>query len=103
MRLILSLIAGTILGAAAVLLHNAYQPWGLLLSLLGTGVGIWSLGRLWSLRRYKFLAALAWCAVFLRAGTLGIGGELLIQGNSMGNALMVGGLLALVVAFSLKA
>jgi hypothetical protein len=103
MRLILSLIIGTILGAAAVLLHNAYHPWGLFLSLLGSGVGIWLLGRAWGSRRYKFLASFAWCAVFLRAGTVGIGGELLIEGNSMGNALMVGGLLSLIVAISLKA
>lgn len=103
MKVILSLLSGTILGTAAVLLHNAYQPWGLLLALLGTGVGIWLVGRAWGLRRYKFLAALAWCVVFLRAGTLGIGGELLILGNSMGNALMVGGLLTLVVALSLRA
>ena len=103
MRLILSFVIGTILGAAAVLLHSSYQPWGLLFSIVGSGVGIWLLGRAWGLRRYKFLAALAWCAVFLRAGTLGIGGELLIQGNSMGNALMVGGLLSLIVAISLKA
>jgi hypothetical protein len=103
MRLILSFVIGTILGAAAVLLHAAYPPWGSLLSILGSGVGIWLLGRAWGLRRYKFLAALAWCAVFFRAGTLGIGGELLIQGNVMGNALMVGGLLSLIVAISLKA
>lgn len=103
MKLILSLVYGVILGAAAVLLHNAYQPWGLILSLLGTGIGIWLIGRAWGLRRYKFFAALAWCAVFLRAGTLGIGGELLVLGNSMGNALMIGGLVTLIVTVSLNA
>jgi hypothetical protein len=98
MRVIYSLLSGAILGAASALLHNAYQPWGLLLSLAGTGAGIWLVGRIWGLRRYKFFAAFAWCAIFLRAGSLGIGGELLIQGNSMGNALMIGGLLTLVMA-----
>ena len=98
MRVILSLLAGTILGAAAVLLHNAYQPWGLVLSLVGTGVGIWLIGRAWGLKRYKFLAALAWFAVFLRAMTLGIGGELLVLGNSMGNALMIGSFLTLIMS-----
>ncbi|HEX7405978.1 MAG TPA: hypothetical protein VF307_08670 [Candidatus Nanopelagicaceae bacterium] len=98
MRAIYSLLAGTILGSAAVLLHDAYRPWGLLFALFGTGVGIWLVGRAWGLRRYKFLAAVAWCAVFLRAGSLGIGGELLVQGNSMGNALMIGGLVTLVLA-----
>jgi len=102
MRALYSLLAGTILGAAAVLMHDAYRPWGLLFSLLGTGVGIWLVGRAWGLRRYKFLAAVAWCAVFLRAGSLGIGGELLIQGNSMGNALMIGGLVTLVLAIVVR-
>lgn len=100
MKLIGSLVYGAILGAAAVLLHNAYQPWGLALSLLGTGVGIWLIGRAWGLRRYKFSAALIWAAVILRAGTLGVGNELLILGNTAGNALVVGGLITLFIAVS---
>lgn len=100
MKLIGSLAYGAILGAAAVLLHNAYQPWGLVLSLVGTGVGIWLIGRAWGLRRYKFFAALTWAAVILRAGTLGVGNELLILGNMTGNALVVGGLITLFIAVS---
>ena len=102
MKLILSLAYGVVLGAASVLLHNAYQPWGLALSLLGTGVGIWLIGRAWGLRRYKFFAALTWSAVILRAGTLGVGNELLVLGNTTGNALVIGGLLTLFVAVSIR-
>jgi len=102
MRALYSLLSGVILGVAAVLLHNAYQPWGMALSLLGTGVGVWLIGRIWGYRRYKFLAALAWVVIFVRAGTLGVGGELLVQGNSMGNALMIGGFFTLIVVISLR-
>jgi hypothetical protein len=91
MKLIGSLIWGGILGAAAVLLHSAYVPFGLILALLGSGVGIWLIGRAWGMRRYKVLAAIVWALVALRGGTPGIGGELLVQGNFAGNALVVGG------------
>lgn len=95
-RLAGALIWGAILGAGAVLLHSAFVPFGLILALIGSGVGIWLVGRMWGLRRYKALSALAWIAVVLRAGSSGAGGELLVQGNFVGNALVVGGLAALV-------
>lgn len=102
MRIILSLIYGTILGAAAVLLHNAYQPWGLVLSLIGTGTGVWLIGRAWGLRRYKFLATFTWCAVVFLAAKPGVGGEILVLGNSMGNALVIGGFITLCIAVSIN-
>lgn len=98
MKLIGSLIWGGVLGAAAVLLHSAYLPFGLILALLGSGVGIWLLGRAWGLRRYKVLAAIGWALVTLRGGSPGVGGELLVQGNFAGNALVVGGFAMLVLA-----
>jgi hypothetical protein len=98
MKLIGSLIWGGILGAAAVLLHNAYVPFGLVLALLGSGIGIWLIGRSWGLRRYKFLSAIGWAAVALRGGTPSVGGELLVQGNFAGNALVVGGFAMLAIA-----
>jgi hypothetical protein len=98
MKLIGSLIWGGILGAAAVLLHSAYVPVGLVLALLGSGLGIWLIGGSWGLRRYKFLSAIGWAVVALRAGTPNVGGELLVQGNFAGNALVVGGFAMLVIA-----
>lgn len=98
MKLLGSFLWGGILGAAAVLLHSAYVPIGVLLALLGSGVGIWLLGRAWGLRRYKVLAAIAWALVTLRAGSPGVGGELLVQGNFAGNALVVAGLAMLLIA-----
>lgn len=102
MKLVGSLLWGGILGAAAVLLHSAYVPLGLLLALLGSAVGIWLIGREWGMRRYKVLAAIAWAFMTLRAGSPGVGGELLLQGNFTGNALVVAGFAMLVIAVTTK-
>lgn len=98
MKLVGSLVWGTILGAAAVLLHGAYVPFGLILALLGSGTGIWLLGRAWGMRRYKILAAIGWALAVLIGGSPGVGGELLVQGNFSGNALVIAGLAVLVLA-----
>jgi len=97
-----ALIWGGILGAAAVLLHSAFVPFGLILALLGSGVGIWLIGRAWGLRRYKILSAIGWILVTLRGGSPGVGGELLVQGNFAGNALVVGGFAVLVFAVAAR-
>ena len=98
MRYLFSILLGLALGTSAILLHGAYFPMGLLLGLLGSGIGIWLLGRSWGLRRYKILAALSWIAIIFRAGMYGAGNELLVEGNAMGNALVVGGVLTLFIA-----
>ena len=102
MKLLGSMIWGLLLGAAAVLLHDAYLPFGLILALLGSSIGVWLVGRLWGRRRYKLMTVVAWVAVVLRAGTLGTGNELLVQGNFSGNALVVGGFLILLVVAALR-
>jgi len=101
MKYIGSIIWGGILGGAAVMIHNAFYPAGLILALLGTCVGIWLLGKAWGIRRFKVLAALIWAYVALRAGTPGVGGELLVQGNTAGNALVYAGVAALAIAIAL--
>jgi hypothetical protein len=55
-------------------------------------------GRYTGKKIYKILAACAWIAIALRAGTFGVGRELLIQGDSLGAALMVLGLLIVLLA-----
>lgn len=103
MKFVGSFIWGGVLGAAAVLLHSAYVPFGLVLALLGSGVGVWLIGKAWGMRRYKVLAAIAWALVTLRGGSPGIGGELLVQGNFAGNALVVAGFAMLVFAVTTRA
>ncbi len=103
MKIFISLFLGVTFGACSVLLHNAFVPGGLLLSLLGSGVGIWLIGRGWGARKYKLLAALAWFLIVLRAGFLGVGNELLVEGNATGNALVLSGVVMLVIAVAAKA
>lgn len=98
MKLVGAFVWGGVLGAAAVLLHGAYVPFGLILALLGSGLGIWLLGRGWGLRRYKVLAAIGWAFATLIGSSPGVGGELLVQGNFAGNALVIAGLAMLVFA-----
>ena len=102
MKLLVSLIWGIVLGAAAVLLHDAYPPFGLLIALLGSAIGVRLVGRMWGRRRYKIAVVIAWLILVLRAGSLGVGNELLVQGNFTGNALVVGGFLVLLVVGGLR-
>ncbi|MDP1719669.1 MAG: hypothetical protein Q8L08_01530 [Candidatus Nanopelagicaceae bacterium] len=102
MKLLASLAWGIVLGAAAVLLHDAYVPLGLIIALLGSSIGVWLVGRMWGRRRYKVAAVVAWLILVLRAGSLGAGNELLVQGNITGNALVVGGFLVLLAVASLR-
>jgi hypothetical protein len=103
MKLIGSIVWGAILGAAAVLIHNAFIPIGLILALLGSGIGVWLVGRAWGLRRYKTLTGIAWILIVARGGSLGVGGEMLVQGNIAGNALVVAGFITIVLAVAAKA
>jgi hypothetical protein len=98
MKLIYSVALGALLGVSATLLHLLLFPLGLVLGLSATVVGIWAVGRTWRLRKYKNLAAIAWLAVVVQGATLGVGGELLIQGDLAGSLLILLGTLALVVA-----
>lgn len=100
MKFIGSILWGIILGGAAVLVHNAYMPFGLALALLGSGIGVWLVGRAWGLRRYKLLVAIGWILVVLRGGTPGVGREMLVQGNFGGNALIIAGFITVIVMAS---
>jgi hypothetical protein len=98
MKIIYAAIAGALLGVSATLLHIFLFPLGLILGLAGSIVGIWTLGRLWQLRRYKVIAAFFWLYVVVQGSTLGVGGELLIQGDLAGSLLILLGTLSLVIA-----
>ena len=103
MKLIASFLWGAVLGTAAIFLHGAYAPVGLLLALVGSAVGVWMIGRSWGKRYFKLLSMIGWFAIVIRASTLGVGGELLVQGNWAGNALVVGGLISLLIAVTVRA
>ena len=103
MKWIASLIAGVVLGTASVLLHAAKMPLGLASALLGTGTGIWIVGRKFSKRFYKVLASIGWVTIVFTAAAPGVGNELLIQGNFAGNGLVLGGFFVLLVAIFTRA
>jgi hypothetical protein len=101
MKLVYSVVFGALLGVSSTLLHLLLFPLGLILGLAATIVGIWAVGRTWRLRKYKYLAAIAWLVVVVQGATLGVGGELLIQGDLAGSLLILLGTFALVIAIFL--
>ena len=101
MKFFCSALTGALLGASATLLHLLLFPLGLILSLVATTVGIWAVGRTWRLRKFKVIAAGAWLVVVVQGATLGVGGELLIQGDLAGSLLILLGTFALVLAILL--
>lgn len=98
MKYVYSLLLGAALGASSVFIYSLYPPFGLIISIAGSFLGVWAAGRLWGKRIYKFIASIAWGFVVLRAGFPGINDEYLIQGNSTGISLINFGFIALVIA-----
>ena len=98
MKIFYAAIAGALLGASATMLHIFLFPLGLLLGLSGSIIGIWALGRMWQLRKYKIIAAISWLYVVVQGSTIGVGGELLIQGDLAGSLLVLLGTLSLLIA-----
>jgi len=98
MKAIYSLLFGAALGASSIFIYSFYPPVGLIVSLFATGVGIWTTGRLWGKRSYKFIASIAWALVVLRAGFPGLNEEYLIQGDATGQSLINFGFIAIIIA-----
>ncbi len=101
MKFIYAALAGALFGASATLLHLWLFPLGLILGLVATVVGMWAVGRAWQLRKFKVIAAATWLVVVVQGATLGVGGELLIQGDLAGSLLVLLGTFALVLAILL--
>ena len=98
MRYLFSLLLGLALGASSVFIYSFYPPIGLILSIAATCLGIWAAGRLWGKRIYRFIAAVGWGFVILRAGFPGVNEEYLIQGSAIGVSLINFGFIAVVIA-----
>ena len=98
-----ALLSGIVLAVIGTFLHNAISPIGLLIALATAAIGIWYVGQLLHLRKYKFVAALSWLIVVLIAGSSGSGNEVLIIGNANGEIFLVGGAILVTVIALLKA
>ncbi len=88
-----ALSLGALISFVGIVLHNSIHPFGILLALLTTAVGIGFVGQLFGARRFKIIAATAWLLVALRAGSYGLSQELLIISNVYGNVFLLGGFL----------
>jgi len=98
MKSLLSLFFGALIAIGATLIHQTLLPIGLLVSLSATFAAIWSIGRYFGKKRYKFWALLGWLLVIVKAGSFGAGQELLIQADNAGSALLLLGFLLGTVA-----
>ena len=102
MNLIKSIVFGALIGFTATMLHNFYSPYGYVASLVLTFLGMKVIGQTLFKIGYQLIAALAWLAVVVKAGTPGTGDELLIYGNTYGNLFLLGGLVALLLGLIVK-
>ena len=89
-----SILIGGLSALGAVLIHQTLPPLGVSFAILGSITAIWWVGRYTGKRRYKFLAFSIWVAVIFRAGSFGVGHELLVQGDPQGSALLLIGFIA---------
>jgi len=101
MKYFYAALGGALIGASATLLHLLLFPLGLILGLMANVIGIWAIGRVWRLQRYKFVAAVAWLFVVVQGATVGVGGELLIQGDLAGSLVLLLGTFSLLLAIFL--
>lgn len=98
MKALFSLLFGGAIAISATLIHQTLPPLGVIVGICATYLGIWFIGRRYGKRRYKFYALIAWLLVIARAGSFGVGNELLIQGDNQGSALLMIGFLVGLVA-----
>ena len=98
MKVIRSLLLGTLIGFCAIMLHNVYPPFGFIGSILLTFIGMKILSKTFFYLRYQVLASAAWLAVVLIAGNPGSGDEILIYGNTYGNIFLIAGFITLVIS-----
>ena len=98
MRALFSLLFGAVVALGATLIHPTRPPIGVILALIGTYICIRWVGRYFGKKRYKLIALFGWFIVIIRAGTFGVGRELLIQGDNSGTALLFIGFIIGVIA-----
>lgn len=101
MKILISFIFGVLVGVSGTFLHNSYQPFGLLISLLALRIGLRLIRNMYLTRLTNFVFALGWLLIVIRASSIGNGGEVLIQANFYGNIFVFGGV-GLIALFLLR-
>ena len=97
-RPIMAFLFGAGVGLSGALLHNSYRPIGLLLSLLALVLGAHLVREMHQSRASSWLYLIGWLLIIIRGSSIGNGGEILIEGNLYGNALVIGGILLVMIA-----
>lgn len=102
MNFLYSVAFGLATGIGATLIHQTLPPIGVTVAIVTTYLMVWWVGRHTGKRRYRLIALAAWFIIVLRAGSFGVGQELLIQGDSQGSALLTIGFFAGIAAIFRK-
>jgi uncharacterized membrane protein YeaQ/YmgE (transglycosylase-associated protein family) len=102
MKIFQSIIFGAFIGFCATMLHNIYNPYGFIASLLLTYLSIKAIGQTFFYTRYQLFAAISWLLVVVKEGSPGAGNEILIYGNTYGNLFLVGGFIVLILGLITK-
>jgi len=98
-----TIIVVALFGAVATLLHGVFPPYGLFLSIAIVPLIIRQISLYQNNRFQRWLALATWIAIAYIGGTNRNGSEILIQGDTNGNAFLVGTTsLALLVVLTAK-
>ena len=95
---IFSSLFGVVIGIAGVFLHNAYRPFGFVVSAIALVLGSYLTKEMYQSKLSFIFFAAGWLFVVIRGATVGNGDELLVEGNSYGTSLLLGGFIWLLVS-----
>lgn len=99
-RNLISLLFGIAIGISGVFLHNAYRPFGLIISSFALILATHLLRQMYRTRSSFLFFAFGWLFIVARGASTGNGGELLVEGNGYGTFLLLGGIVWLLIAFA---
>jgi hypothetical protein len=88
-----ALLIGLILGVIGILFHNSYSPFGLLISLLESGIGFFIFGRRVKGRAVHLILFFSWLTIVYKSASFGVSQEILIEGNINGFVYLLGGMI----------
>lgn len=99
-RNLMSALFGVFVGISGVFLHNAYQPFGLIVSSIALILATYLIREMYRSRASFLWFTLGWLFIVIRGATTGNGEELLVEGNGYGTFLLLGGVAWLVISFA---
>jgi hypothetical protein len=95
---IFSSLFGIVIAIAGVFLHNAYRPIGFIVSAIALILGSYLIKEMYQSKISLIFFAAGWLFVVIRGATVGNRDELLVEGNSYGTSLLLGGFIWLLLS-----